>query len=234
MPKEGFWFRNGNFHLGRLFLILFLIEMSIFVGISSMNLSDPTLLQQFKSQQSDILSRSYLGIYMAIFPNNLRIASLEFIPIYGLLIFFSSTYFTALVIAIEGGPGIPGIVVFISLALFPHTWLELPSYAIAVSGSIYLLYLLIKRKATLRRNIIKVLYLYIFVVVELAIAALFETTEIYFQTVYSTYQAALYSFLLWIPAACVIVLLIMWFRRIRRSPRRQSISEQEGQETWSV
>lgn len=234
MPKNSFWFRDGNFHLGRLFLILFAIEMAIFVYISSLNISNQALLDQFKNQQQSILSRPYLGILVAIFPNNMRIATLEFIPVYGILMFLESSYWTAVVIATEGGASTPGIVVFISLALMPHTWLELPAYAIATLSSIYLLYLLIKRKETLRRNIIKIGYLYLFVVVELAIAAVFETTEIYFLTKFSPYQATLYTFLLWIPGICVIVLLILWFRCIRKQPRKKEVPEEVTPEIWRI
>ncbi len=234
MPKNSFWFRDGNFHLGRLFLILFAIEMAIFVYISSLNISNQALLDQFKNQQQSILSRPYLGILVAIFPNNMRIATLEFIPVYGILMFLESSYWTAVVIATEGGASTPGIVVFISLALMPHTWLELPAYAIATLSSIYLLYLLIKRKETLRRNIIKIGYLYLFVVVELAIAAVFETTEIYFLTKFSPYQATLYTFLLWIPGVCVIVLLILWFRWIRKQPRKKEVPEEVTPEIWRI
>lgn len=229
MPKDGFWFRNGNFHLGRLFLIMFALEMAIFVGIASQNISNPDLLRQFQNQQSSILSRSIPGIFAAIFTNNAMVASFEFVPAYGILVYLETSFWTAVIVAIEGGPSIPGIVVLISLALVPHFWLELPAYAIAATGSIYLLYAvyaLIRGRGTFSWDIAKVAFLYAFVLVELLVAAIFETAEIYFQSAFSAYSAVIYMFLLWIPGACVIVLLVFWFRWIERFPKKKETAEE--------
>lgn len=216
MPKEGFWNKNGTFNLGRLFMFWFILELGIFAVVSSMNASNPQLLSEFQNQQSSILSKSFVGIFLSIFPNNLTIAGLEFIPVYGIYLFLYSSYITSLVIALEGTAGLPGFVIFISLILVPHTWLELPAYAISVSAGIFLVYALVKRGRSLWTNLLKVGYLLIFVTVELAVAALFETTEIYFELSYPALKAALYTFVLWIPGALALFGLAIWFRRIRR------------------
>ncbi|MEM0127848.1 MAG: hypothetical protein QXO03_02010, partial [Thermoplasmatales archaeon] len=90
-----------------------------------------------------------------------------------------------------------------------HTWLELPSYAIAVSASIYLIYLLSKREL-LRSKGFKVLYMYLFVIIELVIAATFESAEIVLQS------RGLIVLLTWIAAVPVIYLLILLFRKMNR------------------
>ncbi|MEM1814283.1 MAG: stage II sporulation protein M, partial [Thermoplasmatales archaeon] len=100
-----------------------------------------------------------------------------------------------------------GFLIFLSLAVLPHTWLELPSYAIAVSASIYLIYLLSKREL-LRSKGFKVLYMYLFVIIELVIAATFESVEIVLQT------RGLVVLLTWIAAAPIIYLLILLFRKM--------------------
>jgi hypothetical protein len=109
---------------------------------------------------------------------------------------------------------ISGFFVFLSLAMLPHTWLELPAYAVATSTSEYLIYLIVKRGRILSDNIKKVFYMYLFVVFELVIAAIFESIEILLLRSYSSLDGTLFSIALWTPAIPVIYLLVKLYRKI--------------------
>lgn len=217
MEGGGFFVRNGILQLRRLFLVIFLLEIGIFVVISSLSIHNQELLNVFKNEQQSIVTRSLPDMILEIFPHNLLVATIEFIPIIGQLFFLLSSVETSIIISIEGtGLHTSGLLVFFSLAILPHTWLELPAYAVATSTSIYLFYLLIKRGSVLHSNIMKVVYMYMFVVLELAIAGTFESSEIYMSRTYSSPYDVVYPLMLWIAAVPVIYLLIRLYRRIDR------------------
>lgn len=217
MKGGGFFIRNGVLQLRRLFLVTFLLELGIFIVISSLSIKNEELLSLFKSEQQSIVTQSLPDMILEIFPHNLLVATIEFIPIIGQFFFLLSSVETSIIISIEGTSiHTSGLVVFFSLAILPHTWLELPSYAVATSTSVYLIYLLARRGAVLHSNIRKVLYMYLFVVLELAIAGTFESTEIYLSRIYPSPYDVVYPLMLWIAAAPVIYLLIRLYRRIDR------------------
>ncbi len=195
--------------LKRVFLISFIIELVGFAIISSLPIHDPALYASFKSEDNSIISQSFLPMWLSIFPHNLLIASIEFIPIIGIFMFIFSIGSTASVIAVEGtAEHENGFEIFAILMLLPHSWLELPAYAVAVSTGTYIFYYLIK--GTLRDNYKKILYMYLFIVVELAFAGAIETSEILLE------QSAhpLNVFYMWFPAIFIIIFLIWLYRRI--------------------
>jgi uncharacterized membrane protein SpoIIM required for sporulation len=195
--------------LRRVFLILFIIELAGFAIISSLPIHDPALYSSFKSEDNSIISQSFFPMWLSIFPHNLLIASIEFIPIIGIFMFLFSIGSTASVIAVEGtSTHVNGFAIFASLMLLPHSWLELPAYAVAVSTDIYIFYYLIK--GTLRDNYMKIIYMYLFIVLELAFAGAIETSEILLEE--STHP--LDAFYMWIPSVFIIAFLIWLFRRI--------------------
>lgn len=201
--------------LRRLFILIFILEMAIFIAVSLLNVHDQSLLNAFKSEQQSITSQGIFAMILSIFPHNLLVATIEFIPVVGQIFFIISSVDTALIIAIEGtSVHTSGFFVFLSLAILPHTWLELPSYAVATSTSLYLMYLLKKRGKILKTNIRKVLYMYLFVVLELSIAGTFESTEIYFSRIYPSPDNIIYPLLLWIGAAPVLYGLYRLYRKI--------------------
>lgn len=215
MKGSNFFYKDGVLLLRRIFLVTFISEVAIFVIISSMKISDAALLAAFKSEQQSITSQGLVSMIFDIFPHNLLVATVEFIPIIGQLFFILSSVETSIIISIEGtSVHTSGLVVFFTLAILPHTWLELPSYAVATSTSIYLIYLLKKRGKILSKNIIKVPLMYLFVVLELAIAGTFESSEIYMSRIYPSPYNVLYPILLWIAAAPVLYLLVRLYRRI--------------------
>ncbi len=149
----------------------------------------------------DVLDKAYL-----IFSHNLLIASIEFVPALGWAFFGYSTYQTVeLLHAIALSPSfyggsIPPQLVVLSLFLLPHTWLELPAYAIALTESLFVV------RAALRRGLASELRraaaVYAFVAGELLVAAVFESTEI-------TYPAeALLTWLLALPLLGMVALAV--------------------------
>ncbi len=228
MEGGGFFIRNGVLQLRRLFLVIFLLEIGIFVVISSLSIHNQELLSAFKNEQQSIVTLSLPDMILEIFPHNLLVATIEFIPIIGQFFFLLSSIETSIIISIEGaGLHTSGLVVFFSLAILPHTWLELPSYAVATSTSIYLIYLLVKRGSVLHSNIMKVVYMYLFVVLELAIAGTFESTEIYMSRIYASPYNVVYPMMLWIAAAPVIYLLIRLYRFIDRDEYVKKIKKKQ-------
>ncbi len=195
--------------LRRIFLLSFIIELLGFAVISSLTIRDPALYATFKSEDSAIISQPFFPMWLSIFPHNLLIATIEFIPVIGILMFGFSIASTATVIAVEGtATKISGLAIFTNLMILPHSWLELPSYAVAVSTSIYILYYMFTGK--LKNNYMKIIYMYIFVIIELAFAGAIETSEIILE------QSAhpLYSLYMWIPAVPIIIFLIWLYRHM--------------------
>ncbi|MEM0127503.1 MAG: stage II sporulation protein M [Thermoplasmatales archaeon] len=206
--KNTFFFHKGILMLRRLFLVTFIVEMALFAVLSSINFHSQILEQSITTERSSIVSGNIFSMILAIFPHNLLIATIEFVPIVGPLLFSVSTAVTSLTVATEAFYShINGFFIFLSLAALPHTWLELPSYAIAVSASIYLIYLL-SRRELLRPKWYKVPYMYLFVIIELAVAATFESAEIILES------RGLVVLLTWIAAVPVIYFLILLFRKI--------------------
>ena len=88
-----------------------------------------------------IVDQSALGQLGGIFANNFMVVVRELIPVLGPAVFALSIYETARiveVIAITNGDGVAAALG--TLFLLPHTYLELPAYAIAVTESGYLVY----------------------------------------------------------------------------------------------
>ena len=218
MREDSFFFKSGDLRLERLFYVMFGIEILIFLIVSALPAVNPTLLIAFKQEQSTIDTQSYFPMFLSIFPSNLRVATLEFIPALGIFFYFDSIVVTSYILALEGtAKGISGISIFLSLALLPHTWLEIPSYAVAASTSIYLLYYLIKRRAELRHKAKKIFYMYLFVVLELAVAGAVESAEIVFYYNYPSPANVEYMFLMWLPSIPAILILIMLYKKIYRA-----------------
>ncbi|MCL5794570.1 MAG: stage II sporulation protein M [Candidatus Thermoplasmatota archaeon] len=206
-------------NLSNAILIAFVIELSIYAIVSSISLSNPVLLNSFKSQQNSIVSQTPPLMFLSIFSHNLLVASLEFIPVFGAFLFVESAVSTATIISIQGtATGVPGLALFLSLLLLPHSWLELPVYAIALIGGIYLIYSLLKGKKHFRENFTRALLLYIFASAQLAVAGAFETAEIYFELSFNYPYDVLYPLMMWLPAIPAFYLLIRLFRYLMALP----------------
>ncbi|EQB70761.1 MAG: hypothetical protein AMDU1_APLC00047G0002 [Thermoplasmatales archaeon A-plasma] len=200
---------------GLLTALMFLIEILILVGFSSSGIFDNVLLHVFKGQVSN--SKTVLGQFPSIFLNNLKVATIEFIPILGQAIFIYSNINDGVITSSIGlQRHVPGLFIFASVAIEPHTWIELYSYAIATSFSLYVIYLAIRNRNFLRNLGSTTVYMYCFVVLELALAALFESVEIFWQLNFSP-PPLLFLSVIWVPGAIVMIFLGLLFRKILRN-----------------
>jgi hypothetical protein len=127
----------------RLMTALFVIEIGAIIVISNL----PFFPGEFSFTQSQynsikpLVNQSALGQLAGIFANNFMVVVRELIPVIGPVVFSLSIYETARiveVIAISQGVGVGAALG--TLFLLPHTYLELPAYAIAVTESGYLVY----------------------------------------------------------------------------------------------
>lgn len=229
MNGNTFFRINGVIKFRSLFLVLFILEMLITVVVSSLPLSNGPLLAQLKSQQSAVDSLAYGPMLISIFSHNLLIATLEVIPFFGQFLFVFSIAQTSVGIAVLGSSiNVNGIFLFISILLIPDTLIELPSYALASSAGIYLIYLLIKHRTLLSGRIHKVLLMYIFTALELFVAASFEAGAIIMGSSLPSPDNILYPILTWIPAAPVIYVLIKLFRRINQDEYTTGKAQEVG------
>ena len=251
----------------KMFLITFIAELVAFAIISVLPIRDPALYASFRSQDSAITSQPYFSLWLSIFPHNLMIGSIEFIPVIGLIMFIISMGETAIVVSVEGtATHVGGFAIFASLMLLPHSWLELPSYAVAVSTGIYAIYVYSRYKnqgiamlfwtyivasviefgsyfafagyfkssaysvlfdvivdgvaillfylmyekvsGKAKRSIGTIIYMYLFVIIELGFAGAIESAEIKLEESANPFSA----FYMWIPGAVIIVFLIMLYR----------------------
>ncbi|MCL5786439.1 MAG: stage II sporulation protein M [Candidatus Thermoplasmatota archaeon] len=211
-----------GFPIGMLFWVLFILEILILAVITSMAIANQSIYNSLSHSQQNAASSSIAGDVVSIFTNNFKIATILTIPIIGPIFFIFSMIATALELSAEAAAlNYPGWVVFVSLALLPHTWLELPAYAIAAANSIFLIYALAKRGPLLKARLIRFVKIYAFVGLELLVAAIFESVIIYMENNPALNNSfLLYIIILWIPAAIALILLTMLFRSISRGEYR--------------
>jgi len=151
-------------------------------------------------------SAGFFGTIFLIFQNNLRIALIEMIPILGAVAFLESIFVTGQIIEVIGmRRSVPGPLLGGALFLFPFTFVELSSYAIAVSSGSLLLLSTARQRAVAEARVF-VLQIGV-VVLLLLLAATMETITDY---------APVVGLALWIPAILAAVLVERSLRRIRR------------------
>ena len=81
MAVNTFFKRNGVLKLRSVFLVLFIFEMAVYFAISAIPYNNPALVSSLQAQQQAIYSQGIAGMIFTIFPHNLYIASIEFIPV---------------------------------------------------------------------------------------------------------------------------------------------------------
>ncbi|SMD31369.1 stage II sporulation protein M [Picrophilus oshimae] len=216
---------------GKLFIIFFVLEIAIYLGVSSIPYNNPGLYNAFKLEQSSIVSQPFITMWLSIFPHNLLIATIEFIvPVIGVIFFVYSITETSLVLAAEGTVHyhVSGLFLAISLFLLPDTWLEIPSYAIASAMNIYIIYYLItlrKRNYSTKRLFTRLIEMYLFIVLELAIAGAVETWTITMEL--ANYPLNYILERVWPVSIPAFLLLIFLFRYINREDRKNNIRDMD-------
>ena len=216
-------------------LTLFLIEVGLFFFVSSTPYfpGEQTLYTSQANQLSSQVSNSTsYQLLFQIFTNNLRIALIEMIPIVGTIFFAISIYATARVTqAIAGIDGVPALfLVVLLLVVFPHSFIELPAYAVATAEGLYLFYAIVKWLGATRegdpgrmgRELWQLAINLTIVTVMLAVAAVFETVEIVLGT---------HFWITWVPFIGM-VLGVLWLNRrlskIRRDEDGETVAAPTG------
>lgn len=212
-------------------VLLFLIEVGLFFLVSSLPFFPGE--QALYTNQSNQIGNQFqhatlFTTFSGIFVNNYRIALIEMIPGLGVLFFGFSLYATARILQVISisDHASPIIVVLVLLLLFPHSWIELPAYAVATAEGIYLLYAIVKwlfdstGRASVHWNheLGQLLINVGIVTVMLLVAALFESVEIQL--------GGLLFLVTWIPFAVIIAVVLLLNRRLMRI-RRQTKGDQK-------
>jgi len=199
--------------LSKLILIFFGIELAIFLGVSAIPFYMPSVAQNFNSTAGAVDSEPYVPMVITIFSHNLMIALSEFIPIIGIGILFFSTFSTGMVLSAftTTVDHIPGIAAAIVLLTLPHSWLELPSYAVAAGSGLYVI---------LTRDWRRFVMMIPFVALELFAAATVESAEIYFRSINSYY--------FWLAGIPLIIMLYFIYEYLQKkadllTPKPQAI-----------
>ncbi|MCI2413932.1 MAG: stage II sporulation protein M [Candidatus Aramenus sp.] len=184
----------------RLILIFFGIELAIFLGVSAIPVNNPEMAQTFSSTVSSTDSLPYVLLFLTIFSHNLSIALVDFLPVIGIGVLLFSIGSTAYVLTSYTTTvyHIPGVVDAIGLMTLPHSWLELPAYAVAAGAGTYAIW---------KRDWVRSLLMVPFAALELLLAAMVEAAEISFPSL---------SYFMWIPGAIAIVGLYFLYEYLQR------------------
>jgi uncharacterized membrane protein SpoIIM required for sporulation len=164
-------------------LIIFIIEVVVLFLVSAIPLPSgvsSVLNSAYQSIRTTVYAQDPFTAAITIFLHNFLNATLELIPGLGAIWFMISTAATSLTVsAIAPAAGYSGPILVFSLFLAPHSWIELPAYAIAATEGIYMLFALfglsaVNYRAELRRFV----NVWIVIAGELLVAGSFESAEI--------------------------------------------------------
>lgn len=154
------------------FLMLLFVIIIIAIGSSSPLSENQSsdILREFENNLPEIDTQP-------IFSNNFIIALIMIIPIFGLAIGVIVLHSTGIIIAATGmSVDIPGILLLLSLLVFPFSWLEFLSYAAAMTQSVFLVLGLFRKH--FKNELIRTAFLLITIFVMLFVAAFIETVLI--------------------------------------------------------
>lgn len=191
--------------------MIFGLLLGIEIGIFLVGLTWPidtgtqqSLLQEANSITEIAKNPDPLTMLVTIFSNNVRVALLEMIPVFGALVLVLSMFTTGLltqaIVASNGLPGSLGGILF----LFPYTIVEFSAYMVAVGAGTMLL--VGWRRRRLRREAEAFALEVVGVVIILLVAATMETMTI---------VSPLLGLALWIPTVLSLIWLVRTFRRSR-------------------
>jgi uncharacterized membrane protein SpoIIM required for sporulation len=138
--------------------LIFVADLALFIA-SSLYPVPPSDVESVVNQAKGLvegLSQAPLPVkVLLIFANNARIAVVEFVPVLGTIVFAVSSFTTGQVLsATAATTGIPSPLLVFAVFSSPHSWLELPAYALAAAQSLLLIYAAATRsfKFELRRT----------------------------------------------------------------------------------
>jgi uncharacterized membrane protein SpoIIM required for sporulation len=216
---------------------LFVIEAAAIVVVSNLPFfpGEQAAFESVSNSIAPILKESALGQVASIFAQNFMVAIRLLVPVIGPLNFALTIYVTARVLEVIGITSQEGVAgALATLYLLPHTYLELPAYAVAVTESGYLLraiYAGFKGRLTVLTREIRFLFVSIVLIAGiLIVAAVFEVTE--GQIAVLTAPPAppgeeALVFLTWIPFAAVFAGTVSFWKRARREAPELEAKEAE-------
>lgn len=221
----------------RVMTALLVIEIGAIIVISNL----PFFPGEFSFTQNQynsikpIVDQSAMGQLSGIFVNNFMVVIRELLPVLGPAVFALSIYETARiveVIAITNGDGVGAALG--TLFLLPHTYLELPAYAIAVTESGYLVYAVVagfsRGWARFVRELRFLVVTIMLIVGVLIVASIFEVTEIQIEVLTQAPAPPIESalvFLTWIPFALVFAGALSFWRKARSEATELEAREAE-------
>jgi len=152
---------------------LFLVNLLFVIIVIAIGSSSPLsaiegeeILENFESSLPDIATTP-------IFINNFLIAVIMFIPVLGPTIGTIILHTTGVVIAATAmSVNLPGVLLLLSLLIFPFAWLEFISYSIAITQSIFLVIGLLRSR--FKNELFRTVFLILTVFVMLFVAAFIE------------------------------------------------------------
>jgi len=133
MRKRGIW------------IVAFLV---VSIGLMAVGTFMPVNRIEARTTYQELQNQfQYIATLPGIFGNNFFHSLIMFTPfiepLYGALIFFNTGYVVAIIAAGAPTPVDAGSL-FVRLFLFPHTWLELFAYALALSQSVFFAMAIVK------------------------------------------------------------------------------------------
>ncbi|MEM0117813.1 MAG: stage II sporulation protein M [Conexivisphaerales archaeon] len=208
---------NSDSQWLRIFLLVFIIQLALFYVIVSLPISNSeatSLSNAYSSLNETIQTQASLfSKAMYIYTHNLFVALIEIIPFLGVAFFGYSTYVTSRTleaIAVTQPAVVSNLspqLVVTALLFYPHSWLELPAYALAVTESFYLIRALFSRKLSSEYH--RAVSVAILIAVQLFVAATVESAELLYPSV------ALY---LWIPSIVYFFFFLRLVSRVSKGP----------------
>ena len=164
-------------------LLLCLIVTS--AALSNVNVTEAKTIVKDFNEMEEIIKK--VGVRL-IFGNNLMYCLIMFIPFIGPISGFYVLYSTGKVLAAIGRTvGANPLILFMSIMIFPHAWLEYVSYSLAITESILLsIYIVKYRFRGIRAEAVNTakyiaicsILLLIGAVIEMALISTFSSTPI--------------------------------------------------------
>jgi uncharacterized membrane protein SpoIIM required for sporulation len=165
-----FW-RNTPTKIKRILTIAAFFLLSIIITVAG-------ILTPLSHEEASKIEKELEGIQenvnvQLIFGNNLMICLAMFVPIAGPIFGSYVLHNTGIVIAaMSVTEGLPPILVFALLFVFPFTWLEFLAYSIAFAQSVWLTWRIIQRKG--KKELVNMCILISICAVMLLVAAIVE------------------------------------------------------------
>ncbi len=221
MPEKGVETSRGLFRSPRflLFFAILIIELVLFFGAMAVPL-DPVQQRSFLSEGQQLTQSlngtNPLDTLYVIYLNNVRIGLIEAVPFVGPLFFGYSIYTSGQILAAFAiSTNLPPILLGVITFIFPHALIEFAGYAIAVTAGLMLILSGIRRR--MRKEIRIFAKELLAAGALLLVAAVIETLEI---------VSPLFGFGLWLPIALFLIVVSLWWNRVRSSETKVGVSGQ--------